>query len=946
VSGALRSLHDGQRHPGADETRFALIERREVWSLAARVLGEARTGSGSVLLIEGASGLGKTALLATIKTLALESGMQVLSAHGRRREREFRYGVAMQLLEAGLRDARGGSARLWPSRGAPLVAQSEGAAGFEDVHAMYRMCMGVARAAPLLLLVDDADLADEPSIAALLYLTERIADAPLAIVLSAWPAEGGRPALLRDIARHQVTTRCTLQPLTFAGTERRLSKRWPGMAIDEVAAEIFRASRGNPFVVDALAAVVAERDRAGLPLEELAPATLAEWTMTRAADVDARAPELLSALAVLGQGSEPRHASELARIDGDAAGRLVDRLVDVDILERGDGISFAQPAVAAAIQRSQPAGERAAISLRAALLLASDDAPPERVASHLLQAARAGSGWTVDLLCDAAAVALSRGAPAEAVLYLKRALEEPPPRDKRAHVVLELGRAEAAAGDPDADVHLRAAVHESDQALAEPLEALEAGRALVALGNPCDAIEAFQRGLSAAGDTDSDLAAWLRASQATALWLTKLSDAESSPLPPVPEMAVTPGDRSLLALHAFAGTIRGAPATDVRALAERALGRGALLEDETSAGLSYYLATFALAFAESLQTAEAALTAAIQDAQSRGSVLGFAIASRLRARAILMRGRLSDAAVDARHALAIEAGDWKLGRGAARTILSAVLLERGDLVRARQYLDEADAAAGPVGVQQLWLLSARGRLELYGGDAAAALQSFLRCGEIAEAARVTNPAVVEWRALAGQATVATGDLTEGERLIHTDLSQAEAFGAPGPVGRAMRALASVSDAAAALEILEAAVDVLRKSEAALERAGAMVDFGAALRRSGKRRDAVRVLREGLDLAQRCGAEALVCRAMDEASAAGARPRRTALTGLEALTERERQVASLAAQGYSNREIAERRFVTVKTVEWHLSHAYMKLGVNSRGELSAKLNLRVGVRPKP
>jgi ATP/maltotriose-dependent transcriptional regulator MalT len=392
-----------------------------------------------------------------------------------------------------------------------------------------------------------------------------------------------------------------------------------------------------------------------------------------------------------------------------------------------------------------------------------------------------------------------------------------------------------------------------------------------------------------------------------------------------------------MALHAADAAIRGVPATEVQALAEQALGRGALLEEETSAGLPYYCAVAALAFAEQLQTAEAALTAAIEDAQSRGSVLGFAIASRLRARTILMRGRLTDAALDVRHALAVEHRDWQMGRGGARAILAVVMLEQGDLQRARQYLDEADAVAASGDPLRILLLSARGRLELSSGDSAAALKYFLRCGRIAEKAGAENPAVVEWRAFAGRATVATGDLTEGLRLIETELSQAQAFGAPGQIARAMRALASVSDTAAALETLEAAVEVLRSSQAALERATAMVDFGAALRRSGKRREAVPMLREGLDLAKRCGADALVSRAMSEAAAAGARPRRTALRGREALTQREHQVAWLAAEGRSNREIAEKLVVTVKTVEWHLGHAYAKLGVKSRRELAGKLD---------
>jgi DNA-binding CsgD family transcriptional regulator len=69
---------------------------------------------------------------------------------------------------------------------------------------------------------------------------------------------------------------------------------------------------------------------------------------------------------------------------------------------------------------------------------------------------------------------------------------------------------------------------------------------------------------------------------------------------------------------------------------------------------------------------------------------------------------------------------------------------------------------------------------------------------------------------------------------------------------------------------------------------------------------------------------------------GARPRRTALHGREALTAREQEVASLAAEGLSNRKIAARLFVTTKTVEWHLSHSYAKLGVRSRRELRETL----------
>jgi DNA-binding NarL/FixJ family response regulator len=109
-----------------------------------------------------------------------------------------------------------------------------------------------------------------------------------------------------------------------------------------------------------------------------------------------------------------------------------------------------------------------------------------------------------------------------------------------------------------------------------------------------------------------------------------------------------------------------------------------------------------------------------------------------------------------------------------------------------------------------------------------------------------------------------------------------------------------------------------------------------LRRANHRRDARAPLREALAVADRCGAEPLAQRAHDELNAAGGRPRRAALKGPEALTESERRAVQLAAAGLANREIAAELVVTVRTVEFHLSRAYTKLGIGSRRELGDAL----------
>lgn len=102
-------------------------------------------------------------------------------------------------------------------------------------------------------------------------------------------------------------------------------------------------------------------------------------------------------------------------------------------------------------------------------------------------------------------------------------------------------------------------------------------------------------------------------------------------------------------------------------------------------------------------------------------------------------------------------------------------------------------------------------------------------------------------------------------------------------------------------------------------------------------------RHALDLAARCGARRLAARAREELTATGARPRRDWRTGVDALTPSELRVVGLAAEGRSNREIAHELYVTLKTVEGHLSRAYTKLGIDGRSQLAEALGQREKTR---
>ena len=388
----------------------------------------------------------------------------------------------------------------------------------------------------------------------------------------------------------------------------------------------------------------------------------------------------------------------------------------------------------------------------------------------------------------------------------------------------------------------------------------------------------------------------------------------------------------MLAQLALDAALRGDSHETVRALASRALARGALLDDDTAEGIAYYLATAALTVAEDLQMAEAALAAAVNDARSRGSALALATASHFQSFAIMRRGRVHAAAAAARAALEGERHGWRLALPSAHVVLAAALGESGDLAGAEAQVELAGADAEADVASRLAHRAGRAQLELARGRPQEALADFIVCGELLEAAGAPNPAVLSWRSGAARALAALGDRSEARRLAGEELALAETFGAPGAIGRALRTLGSLEEGKQAIDLLEAAVAYLESSQTALERARGLIDLGSTLRRTHRSRDARDPLRRGLDLAQRCGAGELAKRAMREVTAAGARPRRSALHGFEALTPRELQTAGLAAEGKSNREIAAALFVTVKTVEWHLKHSYGKLGIASRQEL--------------
>jgi DNA-binding CsgD family transcriptional regulator len=343
----------------------------------------------------------------------------------------------------------------------------------------------------------------------------------------------------------------------------------------------------------------------------------------------------------------------------------------------------------------------------------------------------------------------------------------------------------------------------------------------------------------------------------------------------------------------------------------------------------FYLPIGTLYCADAPQQAEHWLDEAIADARTRGSVLGYEQASAAQAEVAYRQGQLTAAEAHARAAAATSHGD-------SLAVLINILVEQGRLDEAARLLEPYPLPADADHLLVQPIRAAAARLHLAQGRTADANSQLRACAQWLEAWPTRNPGFVPWRSLTAL-TPNKGDPEPARALANEEVALAKALGQPRAHGIALRALGLLQQGSDGTDLLGEAVTVLEQTPARLEHARALVDYGAALRRSEHRTDARKPLREGLDLAHQCRATMLAQRAHQELLATGARPRRPARSGRDALTPTEARVAQMAADGHTTPEIAQALFVTPKTIETHLTHTYQKLNIHTRRELTHALS---------
>jgi DNA-binding CsgD family transcriptional regulator len=948
-----------------------LLERDVELARLSALLASALAGNGAVVTIEGPAGIGKTALLDALHGHAAERGVRSLRARGRVLEAGMAFAMMRQLMEPVVLSVAAADRRrllAGPARfGAGALGLPGGAvpdSEFAAVHGLYWLLANLAERTPLLLTIDDVQWADAPSLSWLAYLAPRTVELPVLVVMT---AREGDPrvrvpavdAVLSDSAAH----RFALSALSPASAGTLVRRDFGRAASAGFCAACWELTGGNPlYVRELLAAARNERltgtDDSIAGLHKLASSAVGASVLARMARLGPDALELAKAVAVLGSQHEVAVAAELAGLDPADAELVADELAAAQILAPARPLDYFHPLIAEAVYTGIPLGARRLAHRRAASILDRTGAA-DSVAAHLLMTGPVGDPWVTQRLSDAARFAREHGAPEVAASYLRRALAEPPAETERPGLLLRLGQAEWYTGQPDAITHLEAATDAARDVSTLAAAAGALANAYVLSDKTDLGVRVLQRAIGAIGPTDPVLALRLEGASAlagvvddrTAPAANQTADLLRARIAELPDPPV----RLLVAVAEVA--MRRAEADQAaEEMIKRALAR---MHDPlplnvctsiivTLSGLEVFGALDGLC--EDMMTA-ARRRSALQEMVGIASFSSWAL---------IRQGELADAEAQARWALERATGIYALDSLAH---LVEVLVERDALDDAEAELARMEPPLASHSIMAVTYLMSRGRLRAAQERHAEALQDFLACGERCELLGIVL-ALYHWRSAAANAHASLGHTDEARRLAREEVEIARAFGRPRALGVALRCaglveiLAEAGDGLArgdieghaagaaggesrGLTLLAEAVTVLESSQAPVELARTITDFGAALRRAGQRGEARAQLERALDLAHRCGARRIAGRARSELVAAGAKPRRDAMTGRDALTASELRVARLAASGRTNREIAQALFITTKTASAHLSRVYRKLDITRRDQLAEAL---VGTAP--
>jgi DNA-binding CsgD family transcriptional regulator len=879
--------------------------------------------SGAVLVVGGEPGMGKSTLLAAAADWGAANGYGRLGCSGLQSQTEVGFAGLHELIHPLLEHAQ----ELPPRQRTALMT----AFGLEDGAAPDRLLVSLAvlglleeaaNRRRLILVLDDVQWLDQSSLDVLAFVARRLTNAPLMMLCAERTNLGGSPSPLDGLPRLQ------LDPLPPEDAEKLFAETIRNSLCDVDAYTqrcVLEQASGNPLAVVELGSALGERGAntaifAGEPLPTTRRVERAFLAQLDELPADSR---LLLLLISASDGSMTDLHTAAQHIGLSLAEHLAP-LEQASLITVGGGrIQVRHPLIRSTIYGAAPLSSR--VTVHRALALAATD--PTRAAWHRAEAAFGPDEQVAADLERAAQQARARGAGAESAAALRRAAVLSPDvgsRVRRLTAASEVARSSGLTTE---------AISILEQA--EPLAEKHCGALPLA-------ITRFVLNVTAAipGQSANELVALAG----------KYNDGD-------------PEQRQLLwaaaiecRMHGLAEDTRGDIVAAIRRLDdspnEPLIGIAAALVDDIGSGLKLQarlpdlidatadnsLLTMALAFAaEAVSDRHNALrcwTRVQNRSRHTGSPADECEALRGSAQLLVIEGRIQAAAIAAQNALRMaEDMNLPMSAASAAAILARALVWQGQPDRARQALDRARELLAP-NPHILWNDDAHwaaGMAALSAANHTEAVNHLLKMSVHRTSRR--------W-AIADVAEAAAGcDRPELARPLVADVDvQAQRLGTGLDrmlVHRAHALLARTDSEAE--EHFEAALATSEGIDAELESARTHLLYGEWLRRRRRIVDARTHLGVALTGFDSAGAAPFTERAASELRAAGGTAPRASTTAAAAeLTAQELQIAQMAAAGMSNREIADRIYVSHRTVAAHLYKVFPKLGITSRGQLHAAL----------
>ncbi|MEU6467410.1 AAA family ATPase [Streptomyces sp. NPDC046976] len=900
-----------------------------------QLLIDASAGNGSVALIGGPVGCGKTALLQYFYAHAVQEGAFVLTATAARGEAALPLGVVRQLFsgEKMPARARGRVEETLGVRHSPDVRAASDTVTIDNSEArvadgLYAVLLELSSTRPVVVAVDDLQYADAASLRVLSYVQRRTASAQLLLVLTELSlGKLAHPEFHAELLRQPNCVKIRLGLLPRLATKALVESRLGPDAAAEVGDFFHRVSGGSPLLLSAMiddyqAAAVPGAVRHDAEYASREALTLALTSCLHRPE--GRSTDIAQALAVLGPAASVQTLAQVLDIDPESARYGLAWLTAAGLLEAG---RFRHPVARTIILEDMAPADRRGLHLRVADVLHDGGAPPSAIAEHLVAAGRASEEWMIGVLRDAADAAVTADRPETAVRCLDLAHGQCGDLAQRAALTAVRAR-----------IAWRSSPAGAMRYVKELCEAAHAGH----LGDQDVAMLLHHLLWSGrVEDARVVLADWRsRLSGQDCVVAEELTALDwSYPALSGPDgcafkaRETTPHSPGSAAGRWTVDTLAGTTGDETLANAE-----GVLRSNRLSVSTVDLLHAAVLTLLHIGRPDRAALWSAklLREADGRSAATWQALFGSLRADAAVRQGDLTAAIAYGESAISrLSVADWGVGIGGPLSSLVLAASLRGEASKAAGYMRRPVPDATFETRFGLQYLHARGHCHLAAGRPRAALADFENCGHLMDAWGVDLPCYIPWRSGAAEVHLLLRDREAARVLVEEQMAR------PGGdlaciQGESLRLLAATAESVdERLSLLGEAVELLTPATSRFEFARCLADLSGAYESAGDD-DRAGALRERALAMARPYAAPRIWSVPALPVAQCAEPAST--SGGEALSEAEKRVADLAAVGHTNRAIARKLFITVSTVEQHLTRVYRKLSVRHRAELATRLRV--------